>query len=79
MVMSITFALQQKHQDEQNSLYNAVQLFMQSPSYIQMSVKHKKTKENTGTLFFKSSQVGDHINRFHFQLVCFLFSSWTAH
>lgn len=36
MVMSITFALQQKHQDEQNSLSNAVKLLMQSPGYIQV-------------------------------------------
>lgn len=40
--MSITFALQQKHQDEQNSLCNAVKLLMQSPGYIQVFVKKKK-------------------------------------
>lgn len=34
MVMSITSALQQKHQEEQNSLCNAVKLLMQSPGYI---------------------------------------------
>lgn len=35
MVMSITPALQQKHQEEQNSLCNAVKLLMQSPGYIE--------------------------------------------
>lgn len=39
MVMSITLALQQKHQDEQNSLCNAVKLLMQSPGYSQVFVK----------------------------------------
>lgn len=36
MVMSITFALQQKHRDEQNSLCKAVKLLMQSPGYVQV-------------------------------------------
>lgn len=36
MVMSITFALQQKHQDEQNSLCKAVELLTQSPGCIQV-------------------------------------------
>lgn len=33
--MSITSALQQKHQEEQNSLCKAVKLLMQSPGYIE--------------------------------------------
>ena len=40
MVMSITSALQQKHQEEQNSLCNAVKLLMQSPGYIQEFVRN---------------------------------------
>lgn len=48
MVMSITLALQQKHQDEQNSLCNAVKLLMQSPGYIQVFVKKKKQQQATG-------------------------------
>jgi len=35
MVMSITSALQEKHQEEQNSLCNAVKLLMQSPGYME--------------------------------------------
>lgn len=40
MVMSITSALQQKHQEEQNSLCNAVKLLMQSPGYIEEFVRN---------------------------------------
>lgn len=52
MVMSITLALQQKHQDEQNSLCNAVKLLMQPPGYIQVFVKKKQNSNlQAGTLF----------------------------
>lgn len=49
MVMSITSALQQKHQEEQNSLCNAVKLLMQSPGYIEEFVRN---------FFFVSIQTG---------------------
>lgn len=48
MVMSITFALQQKHQDEQYRLCTAIKLLMQSPGYIEVFVK-KKTNTQTGS------------------------------
>lgn len=51
MVMSITSALQQKHQEEQNSLCNAVKLLIQSPGYIEEFVKKKKERKNP-QLFF---------------------------
>lgn len=43
MVMSITFALQQKPRDEQNSLCKAVELLMQSPGYIQVLNRPRTT------------------------------------
>lgn len=53
--MSITFALQQKHQDEQNSLCRAVKLLMQSPGYIQVFVKQNKTKKQEPFFYILSS------------------------
>lgn len=81
MVMSITLALQQKHQDEQNSLCNAVKLLMQSPGYIQVFVKKKIKTQQTYRQepCFYSSPVGRHWKRFLRRLLSFLFSSWTAH
>lgn len=52
MVMSITSALQQKHQEEQNSLCNAVKLLIQSPGYIEEFVKKKKRKKKKKPNFF---------------------------
>lgn len=54
MVMSITSALQQKLQEEQNSLCNAVKLLMQSLGYIEKCVKKKKRKKKS----FSHSQTG---------------------
>lgn len=78
MVMSITSALQQKHQEEQNSLCNAVKLLMQSPGYIEEFVRNF-------FFCFLSRQVGNTVNVrilligfFPLQL-CFLFSSWMPH
>lgn len=55
MVMSITSALQQKHQEEQNSLCNAVKLLMQSPGYIEEFVRNF-------FFCFPSRQVGNTVN-----------------
>lgn len=52
MVMSITSALQQKHQEEQNSLCNAVKLLIQSPGYIEEFVKKKKERKKKPNFFF---------------------------
>lgn len=61
MVMSITSALQQKHQEEQNSLCNAVKLLIQSPGYIEEFVKKKKRKKKKSPTFscFPSRQVSN--------------------
>lgn len=58
MVMSITSALQQKHQEEQNSLCNAVKLLIQSPGYIEEFVKKKKERKKKPNFFLFSIQTG---------------------
>lgn len=52
MVMSITFALQQKHQDEQNRLCSAGKLLMQSPGYTQVFEEPPPPFPPTRTFFF---------------------------
>lgn len=68
MVMSITFSLQQKHRDEQNSLCDAVKLLMQSPGYIQLFVK-KKQNQKTDFFFLQPSPLGN-ADRFPRRLRC---------